>query len=132
MANNYTNISFIVPCSEVAAETLIGAIETQEEAGDYGLSIHAELDDDGVWICHDESADIEQLVEILQEWLAEPEGRPKFVGFEFAQVCSKPRLNEFGGGAVVVTATSSSWTNTSEWLRAKVAETEAIYAKVAS
>lgn len=38
------------------------------------------------------------------------------VGFEWADTCSKPRLDAFGGGAMFVTATEIRGMHTSRWL----------------
>jgi chromate transport protein ChrA len=37
-------------------------------------------------------------------------------GFNWAQNCSKPRLNAYGGGACMVSQTESEWINTFDWL----------------
>jgi len=40
-------------------------------------------------------------------------------GFEYANTCSKPRLDAFGGGAHVIdlgARKSVGWTSTNEWL----------------
>lgn len=44
------------------------------------------------------------------------------VGFDWAETCSRSLPGQFGGGAVVVTAFSAEWTNTTDWLVRKLAE----------
>lgn len=69
----------------------------------------------GLWIHSGESGSPDQAAEFLQEFLRK--FRPdRVIGFGWADTCSKPRLDTFGGGAVVVSATDFSWVNTHEWL----------------
>jgi hypothetical protein len=49
----------------------------------------------------------------------DPKGK---VGFQWADTCDKPRPNEFGGGAIVVTATSKKFMNTYQWLEKEMAK----------
>jgi hypothetical protein len=77
----------------------------------------------GLWFHSDESGDMERLVPFVQEFLSrfDPEGS---VGASWADTCSAPRVDEFGGGAVYITAEGTEWMSTYQWLadRAKPAE----------
>ena len=44
------------------------------------------------------------------------------VSFEFAETCSKPRIDEFGGGAVIITAENQYWMSTGSWIQDKLEE----------
>lgn len=119
MANNYVTFSFQVKCqSEAAANTLedslAKAIESEDD--DCWLSLdHAEAEGNTVWIASEEGTDLEFLADVLQDYLQnnDPEGS---VGFTWAETCSKLRLDEFGGGAIFITAEDQVWLSTSHWL----------------
>ena len=125
MANNYTSFSFQVKCpSNEAANTLEDSLASamdsceRERLGDEdrGLDLdHAEAEDDTVWIASEEGTDLEFLADVLQDYLQnnDPEGS---VGFTWAETCSKLRVDEFGGGAVFITAEDQVWLSTSHWL----------------
>jgi len=71
-----------------------------------------------VWVSDDAgSASVDVLVEFLQEVLRRfmPDGS---IGFEWANTCSRSRLDAFGGGAVLVTLDDAKWMNTGSWLSA--------------
>ena len=42
-------------------------------------------------------------------------------GFEFSVSCSKPVLDEFGGGAVLLKDGEATWLSTSSWLAEQLA-----------
>lgn len=137
MANYYTHYSFLVPFelpdqSETATKLLV-----QRLTGELEILIEDAIEHDGndlfdpdsnpgemrvraegteVWI-YDDSGDgsVESAV-IAVEWLLGKPGAPKSVGFEWANTCSKPRPDGFGGGAVLVTLDSTRWMTTGGWL----------------
>jgi hypothetical protein len=99
--------------------------ETQEENGELEfLGIHVVKEDEGLWITHDESANVDALSDFIGDWLLGPDtltdtalpDRPAYVGFEFSHDCSRPMLDAYGGGAVFITASGSEWTNSFSWL----------------
>lgn len=105
MANNYTLSSTMLtlPKSKLAAAKKIIARECKKleagEAGYVGASVVVEAD--GVWISHNETCDIEHVIQLFQALLDGLKiDEPLVVSFAFE--CSKPRLDEFGGVAVVV------------------------------
>lgn len=72
-------------------------------------------DDGSLWLHSDESGVPEDAAAVAQEFLAR--FRPHAsVGFEWANTCSKPGLDAFGGGAVVITAGQQRWLSSAQWL----------------
>jgi hypothetical protein len=80
-----------------------------------GWTLHREAEDH-LWCYSEESAHMEQLADYVQAVL-EKFDLPDKVGWAWAETCSKPRLDEFGGGAVVVTKDQQYWTTTWDFLR---------------
>ena len=114
MADYFTFASFVVPVGAgraVDAATAYhrlfmvddGLIEPLGvDAGEvYGLPQMEADGDNAVWLSHDESLDVEVTCRVVQ-WLQDGWGAPDRVEFEWADVCSKPRLDAFHGGAAVV------------------------------
>jgi len=97
-----------------------------ESGGTIGVATSIETDGEQsyLWIRHDESADVEAVAHILQDWLVET-GSDKALQFEWANTASKPRLDSYGGGAVHITAGNIDWMNTSMWLSAMRRDMEA-------
>jgi hypothetical protein len=136
MANNYLQFSTeITLADEEQTEWARGLIEFlgrweewREEAGDpYSivanliddyLDVTVELSGGNLWIYADESGTPENAAAIIQAYLRkfDPEGCS---GFEWANYCSKPRPDEFGGGAVFITADKQEWMHSSTWLSNK-------------
>lgn len=107
MANNYTESSSKL---YLTAEQSLKAQEVIDKAlADY-LELDPDNDDpvgnfdveeDGVWMHHDESIDIDFKAFLIQALLEAFEIDEPFV-FSWSYNCSKPRLDEFGGGACAV------------------------------
>lgn len=68
-----------------------------------------------LWVYAGEFAELDQLADIIQRFLRrfQPDG---CFGLTWAETCSKPRVGEFGGGAVFVTAKSVKWMSTGEFI----------------
>lgn len=136
MANNFTQFSFAIPLDapeQVAwATSVTEALATVDvyadsppalpealidvlSGVDEWVGYSAEVDEDGLWIYAEESGTPEHVVPLVQAYLSrfDPEG---YIGFEWADWCSKPRLDEFGGGSVFITATEARWMHSSYWL----------------
>lgn len=116
MANNYCSFSFIVECSnEKSAEALVKKLDSAMETEDWFCLEILERDGNCVHIAEDEGADLQVLADVLQSYLQEwnPTGH---IGFTWANHCSKLRPDEFGGGAVFITAKKQDWLHSSEWL----------------
>ena len=105
MANNYTLSStmLMLPKSKLAAAKKIIARERKKlEAGAAGyVGAEVVVEADGVWISHNETCDSEHVIQLFQALLDGLKiDAPLIVSFAFE--CSKPRLDEFGGMAVVL------------------------------
>ncbi|WP_395698493.1 hypothetical protein [Methylocella sp.] len=73
-----------------------------------------------LWIYDDGSGDPERAIEFVL-LCAETFDLKGLWGFEYANTCSKPRLDAFGGGAHVIdlgNRKSIGWVSTNEWLTA--------------
>jgi len=116
MANNYCSFSFVVECSnEESAEALVKRIDSSMHTEDWLCLEILERDGNCVHIAEGEGTDLEALANVLQSYLEEwnPTGH---IGFTWANYCSKLRPDEFGGGAVFITAKRQDWLYSSEWL----------------
>lgn len=67
-----------------------------------------------MWIYADESGDPDQVAAVLQAYLQKfnPQGS---LWFSWAYTCSKIGVNEFGGGAAVVTAAAIKFIDAQHW-----------------
>jgi len=110
MANNYCESSSFMdidPTKIAQAEAIIERItkemETEDpEKGYEGYcDVNVEVRDDGVWFSHDESINPEHVAIIAREIIEELEIDEPFY-CSWAYTCSKPRIDEFGGGAFVI------------------------------
>lgn len=125
MANNYTQTSFLVKCSKEEAQMLLDIVEKEEERleeeqeCDFGAQI--KIDPDGIWITEEEFINVEAVAEALSSWVQ----RLKWtlpISFTWADTCSKPRLDEFGGGAVVIWPDGRiEWMTTGRWVSQTIA-----------
>ena len=134
MANNYQQYSFMInsltPTEITWLETKFDEIDKSNddpsgEHTDIG-STEIERRDDGadLWLYAEEGADLDSLVDLLQGFLKE--NRPdSYIGFEWANTCSKMRLDEFSGGSVFITAEKTDWKSTYDFLETKRKEFEA-------
>lgn len=138
MANNYTHFSFHLPLTpeQVAALTAlqerVDAIifgeaepssEWEESLTDHsssGFTIHEAHD--GVIIASDDDGNVELVIDLMQTFIQQ-HAPDLVVGFEWANTCDKKRPGQFGGGAVVITATDITSMNTSLWLDQQLKKT---------
>lgn len=71
-----------------------------------------------VWFHSGYAHNFEAVVNLVGRFISK--WRPNMVwGAEFASTCSRPRLDSFGGGAVVVTRDGEEWLNTGLWVSDK-------------
>ena len=130
MANNYQQHSFMIekltPKEVTWLETKFDEIDkgNENDEGEYvdigEVDLNVGTGDDGadLWLYSEEGADLDSLVGFLQDFLKE--NRPdSYIGFEWANTCSKMRLDEFSGGAVFITAEKTDWTCTYDFLETK-------------
>lgn len=82
------------------------------------LSIQPEHGGSQLWIYDDVTGDPEQVIQFVLR-CAEVFGLTGRWGFQFANTCSRPRVNAFGGGAHVLdlgTRQTVAWSDTDDWL----------------
>jgi len=105
MANNYTEGSamLLIPKDkDEAAQAIIDRVTDElENSEEWECCCVAELHEGGVWFHANESLDPEHVAVIARALIDELEIDEPFF-FSWAYTCSKPRLDEFGGGAFVI------------------------------
>ncbi len=88
---------------------------SEEDAGFcYEFSTDEPDEPDGwgrhLWIYADECGDLDRIAHLLQKFLKQ--FRPgECWALTYSETCSKPRVGEFGGGAMFVTAGDIKWQN---------------------
>lgn len=104
MANNYLESSSMIEIPEEKREAACKILEQveheleQSEEGHAGFT--AELEPKGMWIYGEESINIEHTELLVSRLVDELDLKP--VTISWAYTCSKPRIDEFGGGACVI------------------------------
>lgn len=109
MANNYCHFSSWMDIprekKDLAGDVIAKAYEELEDSGFYfgGTLVDIECDNTrcGVWFRDDESGDIEAVEFIARKLIDTLEIDEPFY-CSYAYTCSKPRIDEFNGGAFVV------------------------------
>ena len=94
-----------------------GASEEPPSDG-FLLSIQPEHGGTKLWMRHDITGDPERLIQFVKRCAA-TFGLTGRWGFQYANICSKPRVDGFGGGAHVLdlaTGETVAWTYTDGWL----------------
>ena len=94
-----------------------GASEDPPSEG-FLLSIQPEHGGSQLWMRDDISGDPERLIQFVKICAAEFSLTGHW-GFQYANTCSRPRLDGFGGGAHVLDLTTGgtvAWTYTDGWL----------------
>jgi len=105
MANNYCETSAFlnVPADklEQAAQIVDREVESFDEDEDWGYcGVEAEMEGDGVWF-HSDGVIIDHLEQIAKALVEELEIDEPFYA-SWSYTCDKPRIDEFGGGALCV------------------------------
>ena len=98
-----------------------GAAEEPPSEG-FLVSIQPEHGSSRLWLRDDVSGDPERLIQFVKLCAAEFSLKGRW-GFQYANTCSRPRLNAFGGGAHVLdlgTGETLGWIDTDGWLTATV------------
>lgn len=95
-------------------------IDEQWDSAEFQWSLRSAPDDahaGALWIYAEESGNPEHVALVLEEYLKlfEPAG---VITFSWAHTCSKLRVDEFGGGAAVVTATATKFLDAQSWAEA--------------
>ncbi len=99
------------------------------ESDDLNLNFQWEIDSKNeLWMYADESGNADHVALFMQEYLKKfnPEGS---FSITYSATCSKPRLGEFGGGALFVTAEKFEWIDSHDWVIEKWRELDAIKEK---
>lgn len=117
MANNYTLTSTLYPLKEEdkeRVESIIKAFAKEYIAEEEGLDVNDlpedeegylpfayQLESKGLWMCHNESANPDAIADLISKLQVELEADKPFV-FSYCFECSKPRVDEFGGGSLAI------------------------------
>jgi len=125
MADYYTEFSFVIKdVTQEESEWLLDlynkdevpeliALGMDNYGGCFALEIHHDPDMEAWFHSDDGQPNIDGLAGFIQDFLAK--FRPKDeVFFEWGSSCSKPRLDAFGGGAMLITATEWASKNTAD------------------
>lgn len=127
MADYFTRFSCLldVGTPENAARALdlynqLSADGASEEppSDSFLLSIQPEHGGTKLWMRDDITGDPERLIQFVKRCAAEFHLAGRW-GFQYANTCSRPRLDGFGGGAHVLdlaTGETVAWTYTDGWL----------------
>lgn len=105
MANNYTQSSSLIgiPAEKLEkAQEVVDRVREELTTEDESFGCNVEIiAGEGVWISHDESINIENAEVLVKALVEELDLEGAFV-VSWAYTCSKPRIDEFGGGAFAV------------------------------
>ena len=74
-------------------------------------------------IYSEESGSLEDTVDLIEAFFKEFR-TDAVLAVEWASTCSKMRVGEFGGGAVIIRASGSVWFSTEGWVRQQLKGTE--------
>jgi len=125
MANYYTLFSCDLDVGTRKNAKRAIRIYDNELAGDDGQryfdGFQLEIPEDDrtkLWIYSDESGDVDLVVKFVLRCAEAFDLKGRW-GFEYANTCSRPLLDGFGGGAHAIDLTareSLGWTSSNEWL----------------
>jgi len=127
MVNYYTHFSCLLdvgtPENAARALELYNALSERNTAEDppsegFLLSIQPEHGGTQLWMRDDETGDPEHVIQFVKR-CAREFGLTGLWGFQYANTCSRPRIDGFGGGAHVLdlaTGETVAWTYTGGWL----------------
>jgi hypothetical protein len=136
MADYFTNFSFILPLKDKAQKEYAAKIShlasrnrfgDEPMPADFPQSLKDETEDwsfeledceDGLWL-HSDSGGIDAVCAFVQHLLQQFNPVP-CVSFEWSHDCSKPRIDAYGGGAAIITATEIKTINTADWINSNL------------
>ena len=104
------------------------AFGLEEPENGWGFCAEYEAASKSLWIHHDDSINTDHAAAFIRRFLAMFRPDKTFV-FEYANTCSKPRIDSFGGGCVIVTAKGFR-TYDSSYVPQMVAELDKLKAKL--
>lgn len=118
MANNYTVFSFIVPVTKEVAEEVYDNLENEDICtsifGDSTYELTISVTPGGIWLYCEENGNPDDAAKLLVYLINHYNLPPQ--GFEWANFCSKSRLDSFSGGAFWTDGKKQDWYSTSQWL----------------
>lgn len=116
MADNYTLFSEMIDRVTAAEQAwLAKRLEEDLEKGWPSFDYKFEKEGQALWLYSEVDADVGELAEFVRDFLAK--FRPdEFFSLTWANTCSSPRLSEFGGGAVFITADEIKWCSPYQWV----------------
>ena len=113
MANNYLRFSEQI---ELADEGQAAWVRKQlGDSNGFEWEIIDESGKRALWLFAEESGDPHAVGRFVQAFLQRFRPNGSF-SLTYAAYCEKPRLGEFGGGAIFVTATSTESFDSHEWV----------------
>lgn len=141
MADYYTYFSLVMKLPDVAAQQYALAIHAkaasliseEEVPGEIPEDLHNHLDmwffdtepdgnplEPAIWL-HSENGGIDAVCDFIQHLLKKfnPQG---YVAFEWANDCTKPLTDAYGGGAAFITADDIQTIGTWSWVAEKTKE----------
>lgn len=133
MADYFTHFSCLLdvgtPQNAVCALELYNALSEEGASEDppsdgFLLSIQPEHGGTNLWMRDDVTGDPERLIQFVKR-CASAFGLTGRWGFQYANTCSRPRLDGFGGGAHVLDLASGetvAWIYTDGWLAETLSE----------
>lgn len=124
MADYYTLFSFVIPNLTDEEKAYIESLTPDDIPNESG-GCDFQIDGRGDLWMHDGGGygSADDVAEFVQQFLSR--FRPKSaVGFRWAGSCSKPRLDAYGGGVLLVTADGIEGTCGDEWLDDKEREAQ--------
>jgi len=104
MPNNYRQGSCklsLSPTQIKRAELIVERVKAELDSNEGYCGVSVTVESDGIWFYEEESFNAEHVTAIAQALLDEL-GIDEPFTFSWAYTCSKPRLDEFGGGACSV------------------------------
>ena len=113
-------------------QDIVSAALGQVEKRDGDPCLHVVHDDkEGtLWVSAEDSGDVDYTADLVQAFLKRFD-LDLVVGFQWANTCSKPQLNAFGGGAVVISRRNANWFDTATFVETAVkVETERLRLKL--
>ena len=130
MADYFTHLSCVLdtgdPEKALLAMDILARLRAEDEEADdpqfSGIDVVLQDGPGGsvLWIHDDDHGDVESVIAFVLR-CAEELDLSGLWGFTYADTCSRPRLDAFGGGAHVVdlgARKSIGWISTQEWLSA--------------
>ena len=128
MANNYCMFSETIDDLTSDEAAWLTAYMADLEVGENGKGFDSEMEDGGLWVYSEGetgSGDIDQVIDMVQKFLKKFRPDRAWVA-SWAFTCSRPIVGEFGGGAVVITATDTKYVDARSWASQECSKIDAV------